>query len=98
MNKFHWFIILGKKLSHAKQIDGLKIVNIDNSKSNITNARISWRPVSMTSKKLTYTLSWVPKDCTDNSKELRVKTRVSLIYRNLNSDSEYYVNKSKWSI
>lgn len=71
------FFILGKKLLNSKKIIGLKVVNVkyDNS-SNLINARISWRQAGMTEKKFLYTLSWVAKDCEDESK-LLIKTQVS---------------------
>jgi len=49
----------------------------DPDSRNLINARLSWRPVTMTLKKFHYTLSWSSKDCNDESKPLRARTRVS---------------------
>jgi len=67
---------------NPKQITGLKIVVIgDPDRSNLINARLSWRPVSMSLKKyIHYNLSWSSEDCKDESKPLRVRTPVSKLY------------------
>jgi len=83
MNKTNnfWFIVSGKKILNFKQITGLKIVVIgDPDSRNLINARLSWRPVTMTLKKFHYTLSWSSKDCDDDSKPLRARTRVSKLF------------------
>jgi len=79
--KNFWFIVSGKKIYDTKPITGLKIVVISDPDSrNLINARLSWRPVTMTLKKFHYTLSWSSKDCNDESKPLRARTRVSKLF------------------
>lgn len=52
----------------------------DPDSRNLINVRISWRPVTMTLKKFHYTLSWSSKNCNDESKPLRARTRVSKLF------------------
>lgn len=61
----------------------MNIKNIDNFETNSIVARISWRPISMSTKKYLYTLSWSSKGCEEESKQLRAQTRVSIIYLTL---------------
>ncbi|XP_050532743.1 anosmin-1 isoform X2 [Daktulosphaira vitifoliae] len=65
-----------KKLSvKMNKINGLKVVNYYNStKNDLFNVKISWRPVSMTSKKLTYTLTCIPQNCKFDSKTFNATT------------------------
>lgn len=55
----------------------MNIKNVDNFETNSIMARISWRPVSMSTKKHLYTLLWDSDNCEDESKQLKARTRVS---------------------
>ncbi|XP_001952856.2 anosmin-1 [Acyrthosiphon pisum] len=83
----------GKKILNTKEITGIKIVVIgDPDSRNLINARLSWRPVTMTLKKFHYTLSWSSKDCNDESKPLRARTEVPYFdLFSLKPQCEYFI-------
>lgn len=51
--------------------------NVNKFGTNSIMARISWRPLSMSTKKYIYTLLWASDNCKDESKQLNARTEVS---------------------
>lgn len=71
----------GKRNFNVKKIAGIKVVNagfVDGTKTDLIHARISWRPVTVSGKKVLYTVSWTPESCEDETKAFRAKVPVSL--------------------